>query len=132
MYAFCAKSVYISNMNNYDFANLCRQLRMSRSLTIKELSVIANVGTTAISNIESKGHVPRPKTLGRLEKGLNLDSHESMLLWAAAGLKSAEITEQALTPLEQNIISMLRTLGPDYAKEVQLIIQAIFRLRNRN
>jgi|TARA_A100001037_G_scaffold302408_1_gene333967 transcriptional regulator with XRE-family HTH domain len=118
------------NDMNIEFAEQFRKLRFSRHLTARELSKAADVGTTAITKIETQGHVPRPRTLRKLEGALNLSSHEKMLLWTAAGIVNSTIHESTLTPLEESLISMCRELGPDYAKEIHGMVSAVLQLRS--
>lgn len=116
-----------------------RQLRRIKGLSQKDLAKAAGVGQDTISGIESGRHEPRPSTIRKLAKALNVEPQEltappgvpvvggGALVGVAAGGASAQAAQPTVTvsvslDLRWNVAEALKSgkeLDPDELRELE-------------
>lgn len=84
-----------------------KKLRESRNLTIKKLSIMANIGRGTVGDIETGRNNTTIKTLEKISNVLNLNEKERVELFAAFVPKDIGIK---IFPKHKNLNSKLNSL----------------------
>jgi transcriptional regulator with XRE-family HTH domain len=99
-------------MGAMEFREWLRRQIEERRLSVRMLALYSGLSNAAISEWLSGKRHPRPESLRRLAKGLRLPHEEVLRVAGYLAPDSSASHEEALSPLEREVIATVRALPP--------------------